>query len=119
MSTVNASGLLPQRFHELSALIGTEDTLALMRQWGGVIVDIPRNASRANRLKALIAPSSVQALCGLYGGDRFYVPTMQSIDRLERNKAILELSHTMSASKLAKHFQLSLRCVQKVIQKSR
>lgn len=36
MSTVSASGLLPKRFYELSALIGAEDTLALMRQWGGV-----------------------------------------------------------------------------------
>ncbi|MBK8454109.1 MAG: Mor transcription activator family protein [Thiofilum sp.] len=108
---------LPKRVLELADLIGMDNTLALMRRWGGIVFDIPRNAEKASRLKQVMDGKAVQALCAMWGGDRFYVPTLYSIERYQRDKAICDLRHSHSVSQLARQFHLSNRAIEKIIKR--
>lgn len=106
---------LPQRVHELVELIGTEATLTLMAKYGGLVLDIPRNADRAERLKDLLPSESVQKLCEYWGGDRFYVPKMDAPMRQWRDAVIHQLRPTHSINRLARHFKLSDRRVKAIV----
>lgn len=108
---------LPKRVLEIADLIGMDNTLTLMKRWGGLVLDIPRNAERVYRLKQEMDFESVQALCAMWGGDRFYVPTLYSIERYRRDKAICDLRHSHSVSQLARQFSLSNRAIQSIIKR--
>jgi Mor family transcriptional regulator len=109
---------LPQRVYELADLIGMDATLILMAKYGGLVLDIPRNAHRAERLKALMPYNAVEALCGYWGGDRFYVPKMDSAARQWRDTEIRRLQPSHSTAELALRFKLSYRAIEKIMAKT-
>ena len=77
-----------------------------------------RNAPRAERLKAIIPYNAVEALCGYWGGDRFYVPKMDSAARQWRDTEIRRLQPSHSTAELAIRFKLSYRAIEKIMAKT-
>ena len=106
---------LPSRVYELAELIGMEATLTLMAKYGGLVLDIPRNANRAGRLKELLPFTAVETLCHYWGGDRFYVPKTDCAVRQWRDTEIRQLRESHSVAELALRFKLSKRGVELIL----
>lgn len=87
--------LLPAGAVELVRLLGTESALALMNQWPGVKLPVPkrsdaneRGAARWTEIAAVIGESAMQVLAAERGGDMLGVSSCDALRKARRNRAI-------------------------------
>lgn len=103
---------LPTVAKELIELIGWEDACALMKQFGGAYLDVPRNPARATQLNTLLSPEAVQKLCAHYADGRIsYVPKLDAVLRAIRDEAIREDCQTLSRRAVALKYGVSIQTV--------
>lgn len=107
---------LPQTAQDLVNLIGYDNTIILMQNWGGTYLDVPKSADKASVLLDVLPTDAVQKLCGYYSGDRIaYIPKMDTILRKARNTEIRQAHGKVSLRKLAITHKLSIRRISYIV----
>lgn len=113
MNTANLAPLAK----ELASLIGLENTLVLMNNFGGTYLDIPKNPKRASILNKLLPFDAVTTLCTLYGGSRIsYIP-LNKPNNAARDAEIIELHGKKTLREVSRHYGISIRHVMQIRRK--
>lgn len=106
---------LPATAKELIELIGWEDARALMREYGGTYVDVPKNPERASRLLEILSVEGVHKLCAYYSGGRInYLPKLDKVLKAIRNEQIREDCKTLSRRDVALKYNLAIQTINEI-----
>lgn len=105
--------------NELYEIIGYTALLALLDEWGGRNLYVPLTyPSEKHPLVAAIGLKAAEALSWRYGGDALAVPTKTLIDKVIRNRNILdERARGMTILAIARKHGLSQRSVYAILAK--
>ncbi|EIJ33346.1 Mor transcription activator family protein [Thiothrix nivea] len=107
---------LPEVARELIGLIGYDNTILIMRRWGGTYLDVPKDPERAMVLQEVLPYPAVVALCAYYNGERIrYIPKMDGVLRKMRNDEIRRDFGKVGVRHLATQHRLSCRAIYNII----
>lgn len=111
---------LPEIVQHLIELIGINETIILMKHFGGVDITFP-STHRIGRFHKILKEDSVRKLVEYFGGEKLdYLPKLDTMLAHRRDIEIHNckaLGH--SNYKIARDFNLSRRWVQHILQKPR
>lgn len=115
--SVTTEDQLPETLQELAEVIGLEETLLVVRHFGGIRIYIPRDAA-GHSLADVLGADALAALTRVYGGDRIEVPKGAKLVR----DAVIRQRHYgtdgtdgENAMQLARAFFLTERQVRRIL----
>ncbi len=99
---------------EILELIGKEATTALVREFGGLPLYVPKASKDEHRITALIGLRASSALCSAYGGTKIMVPLRANAVRHRRDMALIRRRmEGASTSETAREFGVCQRSAQR------
>lgn len=105
---------------DLVALVGEDNLRALVAQFGGLVLYIPKDMTPDHPIAQTIGLDAARMLSKDMGGYRLLIPTGYGQRLRERNRAICE-AHAAGASvpDLVRRFHLSPRTITTVVSRGR
>jgi Mor family transcriptional regulator len=103
----DASNIMNRQVRVLVGLIGVDDTFKLIKSCGGTTIKIPKKPN--NSVLKKIIGNSADILCKEMYCQEILIPKHDKITQQIRNNLIKEDRKTMSLSKLAKKYDLTVR----------
>lgn len=97
----------------LADIVDQEDAIKMMERWSGTVlrIPIPENLPKHD-LRKVLGAARARQLAAEYGGQRVYIPKMESATRRERDNLIRsKRAEGASIQALATEFGLSSRMV--------
>lgn len=109
--------LLPDSLQEMAAVIGFGGVLALVREYGGVRLYVPRTLPAEHILITLLGTAAAQRLAAEYGGrEHFDIPRAEGLMRAVRNRRIrADRAAGLSLRELALKYRLTERAVSNIL----
>ncbi|MDO8431778.1 MAG: hypothetical protein Q7S58_05140 [Candidatus Binatus sp.] len=102
---------------KLVALLGEEETGAVLKKYGGTRVRVPREETPAfDDMVCLIGEASTRALSSAHAGSRILLPQRPS---QTRPRIFALLARGLSTNAIARKLKLTTRHVQRVISEER
>jgi hypothetical protein len=109
---------LPAGLQELREMIGTTNTLNLVKHYGGLYLKVPSHFNDSHQLVGIIGAAATLELIKRYAGTTVYIATAHTLLRVMRN---IEISHRFesgeSASKLARIYKMSERNIWNILKR--
>ncbi|MBF0139811.1 MAG: hypothetical protein HQL74_05975 [Magnetococcales bacterium] len=107
---------LPETAIRLVEVIGTTAALALIQEFGGVEIDIPRKVGPEHRLASLVGLEAARELVAHWGGDRLYVPKADHAVRCVRNQEMIRgYDAGLSEREIALEYRITSRHVRRIL----
>lgn len=126
----SSSADFPIVVKEIARVMGWPATIRLVKTFGGCNLHVPVRTRQGPGISSLIevlvesiGQEATEALCGEHGGSYLYIPRCAATFRELRNARIRaeydRLSETLSSGRvtsiLARHFELSYRAIEGII----
>lgn len=107
---------LPEIARQLITLVGYDNTLILMREFGGTYLDVPKDPARASILQELLPYPAVVALCEYYNDSRIsYIPKLDAALRKARDDEIRQQYGKVCLRNLARQHKLTISRIYQIL----
>lgn len=107
--------LLPGELREIAQIIGIPATMALVEQYGGVGLYVPKELREDHPLIALIGAENAQKLSQHYPGDEIEIGKAEAALREIRNQEIRSQYPYLSQRQLALKYKTTERNIRKIL----
>ncbi|MFI3218366.1 MAG: helix-turn-helix domain-containing protein [Methylococcales bacterium] len=120
MVTDDLYDLLPKRTAELVQVVGFDAAMALVNQFGGTHLNIPKKARLNHKLCSVIGLVSLEKLCAYYGGTPLEIDLCANIISQQKKLLIMmDVKAGVSNAVVARKFNTTERNVRRIKQKSK
>jgi len=109
---------LPASIKELLMVLDTPTVYALIAEYGGTRLCVPKVASDDHELVALIGFGGLVNLCHLFGGEVFDCPRcLKALNVLRDNEILAGKRSGLTLAQLARKYTLTERGISKVLRR--
>lgn len=107
---------LPESLSALAEMIGLSLSLALVKHYGGITLEVPKKIGDNHYLTKALGKKDALRFCEFYGGDRLYVPKVANALRRMRNRKIIQdYTEGLTIKELVRKYRLCDRQVWNVL----
>ena len=104
--------------NKLQTVVGQDGALAVIREFGGIRVFVPRNMTPTNKWAKLLGSEKACRLSARYGGKTLSIPRGKKRVQQKRNREIIhQYDAGIPVRKLARDYQLTDRQIYKILSK--
>lgn len=107
--------LLPGVLREIAELIGLPATMAIVQQYGGVRLYVPKEITEDHPLIKLVGICNAVTLSDSYGGETLEIALAENALRKIRDKEIRDQWPTLSQRKLALKYRTTERHIRRIL----
>jgi len=107
--------LLPGVLREIAELIGLPATMAIVQQYGGVRLYVPKEITQDHPLIKLVGICNAVTLSDSYGGETLEIALAENALRKIRDKEIRDQWPTLSQRKLALKYRTTERHIRRIL----
>jgi hypothetical protein len=109
---------LPDSIKELLRVLDTPTVYALIAEFGGTRLCIPKVISPEHELVGLIGLDALEVLCQLFGGGVFDCPRcLKALNVLRDNEMLAKKRAGLTIPLLARHYHLTERGISKALRR--
>jgi hypothetical protein len=119
MITDDIYDLLPRRTAELVQVVGFQAAMALVNQYGGTHLNVPKKAKPQHKLVSCIGIDAMTRLCHYYGGTVLEVDLCANIINQQKKRLILaDVKAGVTNAVLARKYGTTERSIRRIKQQS-
>ncbi|MBF0162592.1 MAG: hypothetical protein HQL88_09920 [Magnetococcales bacterium] len=107
---------LPRSLVEMVETIGMEDTMRIVKEFGGTRIFVPKRVAAQHKLADFLGLEQARRLSRHYGGENVSIPRMTMATLAKRNREIIRRYDAGdSASLLARVYKMTERRIRAIL----